>query len=172
VRARARIRTLPGDVRIYSAHLEGTSVREIVDRITGSQDYSGTSRSVRSEGRQCQGGRFLIANGAVREKERERDRQKKRRGDRSLAAVRVHVPARATKEESRCEVRPTLSPSKRLTTFRPAPRAQRSVAGFWGRETERERERERERETDTGRRETSGGARTRRGKVPGDGSSF
>jgi len=38
----------------------GLTAREIVDRITGSQDYSGTSRSVRSEGRQCQRGREVL----------------------------------------------------------------------------------------------------------------
>lgn len=50
----------------------------------------------------------------------------------AVVILYTHVSARATKEESRCEVRPTLSPSKRLTTFRLALRAARSVAKFLG----------------------------------------
>lgn len=65
--------------------------------------------------------------------------------------MHVRVSARATKEESRCEVRPTLSPSKRLTTFRPAPRTARSVAGFLGEKTS-EGARTRRREGARGRR--------------------
>lgn len=61
------------------------------------------------------------------------ERESGKEKERPIAAdMHVRVSARATKEESRCEVRPTLSPSKRLTTFRPAPRTARSVAGFLG----------------------------------------
>jgi len=105
------------------------------------------SQSVAPGGRQsC--GRFLIAVGTGRKREREVERE------RPIAAVmHVRVSARATKEESRCEVRLTLSPSKRLTTFRPAPRKARSVAKFLGERL---------------RKELGRG----KGKVPGDDGSF
>lgn len=82
--------------------------------------------------------------------EREKERNSK---ERPIAVMHVRVSARATKEESRCEVRPTLSPSKCLTTFRPAPRTSRSVAGLLGERLRKE----------LGRGE---------GKVPGDDGSF
>lgn len=82
------------------------------------------------------------------------ERESGKEKERPIAAdMHVRVSARATKEESRCEVRPTLSPSKRLTTFRPAPRTARSVAGFLGERLRKE----------LGRGE---------GKVPGDDGSF
>lgn len=123
------------------------SVCKTVDRITAG--YSGMSQSVAPGGRQSRG-RFLIAVGTGRLRWRESGKEK----ERPIAAdMHVRVSARATKEESRCEVRPTLSPSKRLTTFRPAPRTARSVAGFLGERLRKE----------LGRGE---------GKVPGDDGSF
>lgn len=87
--------------------------------IASLQGYSGMSQSVAPEGRQSRG-RFLIAVGwetaGEREMEIEREANRRRRHACSRFCMRY---------EGRVQVRsePTLSPSKSLTTFRPAPRA-------------------------------------------------